>query len=342
MEKPLTRTFWLFFYGPTSKMEELKHACEQPKWMPGTEQNHSSVWTRSRADSNQYRCLSPDGNEVQPARYCTTDSSKPAEFFLGTLYVPDNVYLYHGSIALFEPPFVVQSYANSLTPVLGWAAYYATRAQGEGYVYEYSVPRGAIPNMLFACGSFSQLQAEQWIRNYLHAQGEDFDAILASEGLEQRKTLYTAISSDPYLALVCASKRPLAGISLLNYERQIRLCRSAAEDYLETHRVWHALRSRVSGAIYLQQYPPKTSQVWRLKPGEKDPVAGHWETVPRIPETSQWDLGRLDEAFRLETELEPAPPAPVSPLVKPFSRKRTRSPSLVESKASKRLRSEEN
>lgn len=154
----------------------------------------------------------------------------------GTFPMKENTYLYHGSPTLFESPYELNKIDNRLSPSPHIPSFFATKLNGAGFIYEYkatdkTLKLGGIPDILFACGKFSDIQSK--LENELNN--------LCKKHNCNPMINYPKLNYSPYdeiVAKICYT--PFNGLFVPGYENQIVLCYN--KKFLQINNIYFVIR----------------------------------------------------------------------------------------------------
>lgn len=200
------------------RLAQIRYRAEQNPWLP---------MKQALGDGTPDPLITPIGKrrKLPCGRYAT-----PGSVTLGTVHIST---LYHGSRSFFEEPFLPDRTHNSFAVTPLWSHHWSLHKPYQsskhesltGFLYEYRVPKGKIPNILCICGKAS-------VENFLLSN--DW------KNLQSRTHHRHDIRAEKPASLgklVC--EKQLNGYMDLNEEMQIMFCGSLpAEDFLVISRVF--------------------------------------------------------------------------------------------------------
>ena len=166
----------------------------------------------------------------------------------GTFPMKENTYLYHGSPVLFESPYELKGLDNRLSPTPHIPSHFATKQNKMGFIYEYKATKnilelGGIPDILFACGKFSDIQdkLENQITE-LCLKHKCFEKVKERRQLEEKLNFRRASQSsyDDIILSICYT--PFNGIFIPGYENQIMLCSNKNINFIEINNIYFVIR----------------------------------------------------------------------------------------------------
>lgn len=214
----------------------------------------------------QYQCLYPPTPEcntpvtVDDVKYCSSpvtqcnSRTSPSQVFVGTFYLTPAESLYHGSPALFNPPYLPYNYENRFSPKTNFPMYYATKGKdphtGEakefGFMYEYKIrpemftQHGGIPNVVFMCGRV--FDAIGLYRQEILG-GSDIKTLTAKIPNQARANYG---NDDLEMAASCLGYN---GLFFPGHEYQILLCRRTVASFLQLHKIYRVRKNPKGGYI---------------------------------------------------------------------------------------------